>query len=251
MGIHKTWSQGLRETLASDKRQETIEKECKRFKKEILNSLDGYEEGKGNISKLLKKVNGWYQKEYSYEKDWNGGSRFDNPEPTYQEELRSRKLKTLHEICNVEVDSSFTMTYLDVAEEENVYEFSGDYFDLYWDCHPDVIDQLDLSYVASRYCSDSCDDIPNCEGLSLSSEGMRVVNISLKSEFNSYKPNTGISREPNPIEGFEGYIDIPRGNGKTYKHYKWNTLTKSAIEGVPYLISEGIISKKDEGKNES
>lgn len=174
MGFHKTWSQGLRETLASDKRQETIEKECKRFKKEILNSLDGYKEGKGNISKLLKKVNGWYQKEYSYEKDWNG------VEETYHEELRSRKLDTLHEICNVEVRCSFTMTYQDIAEEENEYSFSGDYFDLYSDSHPDVIDQLDLSYVASRYCSDSCDDIPNCEGLSLSSDGMEVVDISLK-----------------------------------------------------------------------
>ena len=174
MDIYKTFSQGLKETLASEKRQETIEKECKRFKKEILNSLDGYKEGKGNISELLKKVNGWYQKEYSYEKDWNG------VDETYQEELRSRKLDTLHEICNVEVSCSFTMTYQDIAEEENEYSFSGDYFDLYWDSHPDHIDQLDLTHIALNYCSDSSDDIPNCEDLSLSSEGMEVVDISLK-----------------------------------------------------------------------
>ena len=177
MGIYKTCSQGLIEILASEKRKETIEKECKRFKKEILNSLDGYKEGKGNISKLLKKVNEWYQKEYSYEKDWYG---VNDLEPTYQKELRSRKLETLYEICNLEVSCSFTMTYLDVAEEENEYSFSGDYLDFYWDSHPDVIDQLDLQHVASRYCSDSCDDIPNCESLSLSSDCMEVVDISLK-----------------------------------------------------------------------
>ena len=72
------------------------------------------------------------------------------------------------------------MTYLDVAEEENEYSFSGDYLDLYWDSHPDVIDQLDLQHVASRYCSDSSDDIPNCESLSLSSDCMEVIDISLK-----------------------------------------------------------------------